>query len=354
VSRSKITSASIEDSTIAAADIASGAVESAIATPLSHRNLIINGAMQVAQRGTSVTGSTANTYQTCDRWYHIASGATYNSSQESLTIGQTDIPRQFQYFLRFDETTGNNNSGIEQRVENILSIAGETVTLSFYAKGTNPGGGSMQIEFDEYWDGSAQTQNTESFTLTSSWQRFTFTRTLTDPTGKTIGSNSFLGIKFRQPTVDTNTNAWTLDITGVQLEVGSVATPFEHRSYGEELARCQRYFYGINQYTNSRGGTGWAFIATAVAYDTSHMTASLNLPVTLRTTPTISYSNLSGQFGFGRSGAVDYFDTLSGGNSDNNQNVNIYASNGLSHSIGDAGYFGIYFGSAYIHLDAEL
>ena len=282
----------IKVDTIQKADGTAGTIENLglVTGALSHRNLIINGAMQVAQRGTSVTGSTANTYQTCDRWYHIASGATYNSSQESLTVGQTDIPRQFQYFLRFDETTGNNNSGVEQRVENILSIAGETVTLSFYAKGTNPGGGSMQIEFDEYWDGSAQTQNTESFTLTSSWQRFTFTRTLTDPTGKTIGSNSFLGIKFRQPTVDTNTNAWTLDITGVQLEVGSVATPFEHRSYGEELARCQRYYQklvdGSVAYNQSQ--------LISSAYNSTRNFTKIFLKTVMRAVPSINYSGVGG------------------------------------------------------------
>jgi hypothetical protein len=156
---------------------------------------------------------------------------------------------------------------MEQRVENIVGLGGATVTLSFYAKGTNPGGGSLDVEFENYYGSGGSVnvaETTDSFTLTSSWQQFTVTKTLTSLSGKTVGTGSFLQVKFKQPDGDTSTDAWTLDITGMQLEYGNVATPFEHRSFGEELALCQRYFVRRTYPSNQRVDYGYADTTTRV------------------------------------------------------------------------------------------
>lgn len=218
---------------------------------LKNRNLIINGAMQVAQRATSVTGITSNGYQTLDRFRFTASGATFNTSQQTLPLGQTDIPSQFKYFMRFEVTTGNDNAGITQRIEDVEIISDQNVTVSFYAKGTNPGGGSVEVKLNQVFGsgGSSSVAVTDTITLTSSWQRFEKTFTLSSLSGKTIATGNYLAVNIGQG-ADTSTNAWTMDITGIQLEAGDVATPFEHESFGETLAKCFRYYYRLNANAN--------------------------------------------------------------------------------------------------------
>jgi hypothetical protein len=207
---------------------------------LSNRNLIINGAMQVAQRGVSQTTSG---YGSVDRFLFSLSGGTGTMSQEELALGQTDIPSQFRNFLRVDATAGNNNMGFLHRIEDVAVVEG-LVTISFYAKGANPASGSFSLSvYQEFGSGGSTgvLRSVDTFVTTSSWQRFEFTATVPSISGKTVGAGSNLEIFISQADADTGTSAWTLDITGVQLEVGDTATPFEHRSFGQELALCQRY-----------------------------------------------------------------------------------------------------------------
>ena len=227
------------------------------------RNIIINGAMQVAQRGTSVSSITSSGYKTVDRWFTNASGATFSQSQESVTVGgETGLPVQFTKFLKHS-TTGNDNTAIYQYVEDITSIPSGEVTVSFYAKGTTPDGGLKTRFFQNFGSGGSTeielTSETQSNTLTSTWQRFTATITIPSISGKTVGTSSYFIIGFGQGS-STSTDAWVLDITGVQLEVGEQATPFEHRSFGEELALCQRYFIEddtvYRAYLNASGDSG--------------------------------------------------------------------------------------------------
>ena len=261
---------------------------------LSNRNLIINGAMQVAQRGTSVTGATSTGYSTVDRWWHNASGGVMDMSQQSLTVGQTDLPSQFTKFFRFASTQGDNNQGFAQKIENVELLSGKTVTVSFYAKGTNPGAGYIALAYLQNFGsgGSANVEaEPENFILTSSWQRFEITFAFPSVSGKTIGSGSSSWVYFRQAASNSTTTAWTLDITGVQLEVGDTATPFEHRSYGDELARCQRYF--IDPASATSLGTSAATFSSLNTGATVDSTASVYLlpvvlPVTMRADPTVT------------------------------------------------------------------
>ena len=236
---------------------------------LGVRNLIINGAMQVAQRSTSVSSQTGSGYKTTDRWRTNSSGGTYNQSRQTVPLGDS-VVGDFKYFLRHEVTTGDNFTGIQQRIEDVQSVAEGTVTLSFYAKGTNPNAGSIAIGTNQYFGtgGSPSTnvevQDAATFTVTSSWQRFNFQLTVASISGKTLGTNgdSYFQIQFTQAGGDASTDAWTLDITGVQLELGDTATPFEHRSFGNELTRCQRYYqklwYRSNNIFTDFTGTQYA------------------------------------------------------------------------------------------------
>jgi len=233
------------------ADLAS----SADAGGLTGRNLIINGAMQVAQRGTSFDQN--DTY-TLDRFRINASAETLTVTQQSFTAGQTDVPRA-EKFLRLIVTTTGNNAGVTHRIEGVEQLSGQTVTLSFYARG-GQGGQAVPTTFRTYFNqnfgsggsSAVNVQGSTNHTLTTSWQRFTATVTLGSTSGKTIGTAPYTEIFFQQTTGE----ACDFDLTLCQLELGETATDFEHRSFGEELALCQRYTwklggFGSDQYFGS-------------------------------------------------------------------------------------------------------
>ena len=246
-------------------------------------NMVINGGLTVWQRGTSVTGAGSNGYSTADRWQHNASGGSLDLSQQSFALGQTDVPSQFKYFMRVACTTGNNNAGMWQKIEDVTSVQG-TVTVSFYAKGTNPNGGEFELNIRQNFgsSGSTEVEQNKTFTVSSSWQRFTFVVQLEDISGKTVsGGNDYVWVYFRQPSADTSTNAWTLDFTGVCLNVGDSAIDFPHdESYGDTLAKCQRY-YQANDATGNNNG----FIVTEYS---NNFRGRYLFPVTMRANPTVT------------------------------------------------------------------
>ena len=238
----------------------------------SRKNLIINGGFDVAQRGTSFTGTQI---YTLDRWYMDESGSTTTLTQETHTLGQTDVPDNPKYYLKMNTTTGANNCRIEQNIEGVHHAAGQSATLSFWAKGVNPAGGNYNINMNQLFGtgGSPSTETSVSlgtFTVTSSWVKKSFTVTLASISGKTLGTTlgtDHLKLQILQPDGDSGSAAWNLNISNIQFELGSVATDFEHRSYGEELRLCQRYFYrykGATQeriYNENAGATAkWWFL----------------------------------------------------------------------------------------------
>ena len=251
------------------------------------KNLIINGGFDVAQRGTSFTAATG---YTLDRWYMDESGATTTLTQETHTLGQTDVPNIPKNYLRMNTTTGANNCRIEHKIENVLPSSNQTMTLSFWAKGVNPASGAFGVNLQQNMGtgGSPSAApfypDTLSFSVTSSWVKKTVTFTLGSLAGKTLGTdnNHHIKIQILQKDADGGSAAWDLNISNIQLELGSVATDFEHRSYGEELRLCQRYFYryqGTTQeriYNENAGATAkWWF---------------LTFPE-MRTTPTATFSS---------------------------------------------------------------
>jgi len=209
--------------------------------PLSNRNLIINGNFAINQRGGSNT--TINTYA-LDRWRSYGGPMGFTISQQDV-LSTLSTSR---YAMRFQRTSGNtqtNNTGVVQGIEskNCEGLAGTTLTLSFKARA----GADLSSDLDaRFFYGTGTDENPvgmtgqtndggTDFTLTTSFA--TYTKTVTVPASTTQISLTFAVT----PTGTAGTNDW-FEVAEVQVERGSVATPFEHRSYGDELSRCQRYF----------------------------------------------------------------------------------------------------------------
>ena len=209
---------------------------SADAGGITGKNLIINGNLTCSQRGTSFA-ATSSQLLTLDRWY-CSAGASGNLAvtQQSFTVGQTDVPNEPKNYVRLTCTNTPSDPVFGQKIEDVRNGAGQTVTLSFWAKAdsakTFTEGGYFQQIFDSV--SSNVTINIGSWSVTTSWQKITITTSLPSINGKTLGFNSYLDFR-----LDTNNNEnVVLDIANVQLELGSSATPFEHESYAETLRKC--------------------------------------------------------------------------------------------------------------------
>ena len=232
------------------------------------RNAIINGNFDHWQRGTSFSG---NEYG-ADRWFNSVIGSSATQSQQAFALGQTDVPNEPEYFARtvVSSVAGAGNFSIlQQRIEDVRSFAGQTVTLSFYAKAD--AAKNIAVDFSQNFGtgGSPSVPVTAlgvtTISLTTTFQKFTVTAALPSIAGKTLGTNGnhFLSINLwfdAGSNFDARTNSLgqqsgTFDIAQVQLEAGSVATPFERRPVGTELALCQRYYQTGRIY-------GWVFAGT--------------------------------------------------------------------------------------------
>jgi len=254
---------------------------------LSNRNLIINGAMQVAQRGTSHTYSNGQSgYHTLDRFFSAAfvSGGTLAVSQQSVSLSD-NIEAEF--FLRAT-TTGSVAAGSatiysETRVENLKFFHNKTLTLSFYAKADaaltfqvrtykNYGSGGSAEEYSGFSD----------ISVTNSWTKYTLTFSAEDLSSKTFGTSSYFGVMFYWSTGQGSNqlNDNSIDITLVQLEAGDTATPFEHRSYGQELALCMRYFQQLG------GNSATIHAHTLWLYSTLNGSSYVFFPTPMRASPT--------------------------------------------------------------------
>jgi hypothetical protein len=249
------------------------------------RNAIINGNFDIWQRGTSFTPAALSRVFLADRWnvYRDGSGSTVTFSRLPFALGQTNVPGEPTYALRCYQTvagTGGTYNIVQQFIEGVRTFAGQTVTLSFYARaasGINLPEVAISQSFGTGGSPSAEVgvNLDTNVALTTTWQKFTYTATLPSISGKTLGTNGddHVRVRFFLPVNQIS----DISIARVQLESGSVATPFEQRSIGEELALCQRYFQ------DSRLGLqGTATAASQV------VTASCLYPVQMRDTPTIT------------------------------------------------------------------
>ena len=316
-------------------------------TPLSHRNMIINGGMQVSQRnGTSSFAFTNGTFGT-DRW-------KYNGDSSRLTAQQVaDAPADFHYSLKL-ASVGNNSPGATAGSGMWMQLEGDdvtrlsygtasakTVTLSFWVKSSIAGnfGGAFS-------NGAMNRAYPFTFPVTTSWNRVSIT-IAGDTTGTWVTSGNGYGLRvILNSACGSNFNgssagAWvgadrrdvsgtvqleatsgaTLNITGVQLELGSSATPFEHRSYGDELLRCQRYYnksYNTGVFAGAVTAVGaivgWPGLATGTNMISG---AAGRFPVRMRAIPTVSIYDPAGGIGTVRTysaggGSTDSIGTNSG------------------------------------------
>jgi hypothetical protein len=267
------------------------------------RNKIINGDFGVNQRGFS--SETAGGYN-FDRWQVALSGGTCTYTAQTFALGTAPVAGyEGKNFLRLTTSVGNDLCRLAQSIESVRTFAGQTAVLSFWAKGTNPTSpGYLAIGIQQNFGtggspSATVTSADQNFTLTADWTRYSFTIAVPSIAGKTIGTNGNdkLDVMIGQLT-NASTNAWTLDIWGVQLEAastGSTASPFQTASgsIAGELALCQRYYFRAG--ANS-GGTTSAYSPYGSGYISSATEANfiVKFPQTMRANPTdIGFGNLA-------------------------------------------------------------
>ena len=253
------------------------------------KNKIINGDFGVWQRGTSF--SATNLYQyTADRWFaNCFTGVTATVSQQAFTAGSAPVSgyESAYYATWTGAASPSQGSYFIQRIEDVRTLANQAVTISFWARATSTK--TITVYFDQNFGsgGSATASTTFSSgqTLTTSWQRYSFTATLGSLSGKTIGAGSFLGFTIQVPQAQ---GAFSIDIWGVQLEAGSVATPFTTATgtLSGELAACQRYYF---RQTASNSNANYAL---GMGTSTTLIRYVMPMPATMRVTPTAIDYNL--------------------------------------------------------------
>jgi len=229
------------------------------------KNLIINGGMDVWQRGTSFSS------------VGYAADRVRMSSSVGTVSQSTDVPAGFKYSAYFQTLSGSSYTFRYIIEDSYRHLSNSTFTISFYIKGDSAFTGSVEVN-DEQSGVAAQT-----FSVTTSWTRVekTFSN-LTAVYAPYGNDNDFLDIN---DGVATN-----FKITGVQLELGSTATDFEHRSYGEELALCQRYYQKSRNPDKFSGDSNRGGEVSFRGY-TSTSSSSFQwypFPVTMRIGPTIT------------------------------------------------------------------
>ena len=256
------------------------------------RNKIINGGFDIWQRGTSFTYAALSDAYQSDRWKVWLNGTTnFTVSRQTFTPGTAPAAgyeSEFYHRLVVTSQSGGTIAAVYQKIEDVRTFAGQTVTVSFWAKhdAARTIGARLLQNFGSGGSADVVTTVITSQATTTGWVRYSATVTVPSISGKTIGTGSSLWLLIDAP----GNVAQTLDIWGVQLEAGSVATPFS-RAGGTlqgELAACQRYlpkFGGNDNYEII--GNGWATTSTNAEFFVPYK-------VTTRVSPSaIEYSSLT-------------------------------------------------------------
>jgi hypothetical protein len=247
------------------------------------KNKVINGAFDNWQRGTSISLTTGTNAYGADRFINSCtfSAGSATVSRQTFTPGAAPVAGyEGQYFSRL--TCGSTTTvwAVRQRIENVQTFAGQSVTLSFWVK-ASAANATTAIQFAQNFGsgGSASvTVDTTGPSITTSWQRFSVTAAIPSVSGKTIGTSSYLEFTIYSTTAIASSLA--VDLWGVQVEYGSIATPFQTATgtIQGELAACQRYYQ-----VATRDNT----ITVGMCPSTSSATAAQNLFFEMRVAPTI-------------------------------------------------------------------
>ena len=267
------------------------------------KNAIINGDFGVWQRG---AGAFTTSSYSSDRWtfYGQGSGTSHSATRETFTPATAPVAGYESTFFYRDVITSGSDAATQmiviQKIEDVRKFAGQTVTVSFWAKANT---GTPKIGMEFYQDfgsgGSGAVSGTgQSVTISTSWARYSATFSVPSISGKTVGTGSSLflnlwlsaGSSAATRSGSVGLQSATFDIWGVQVEAGSTATAFQTATgtIQGELAACQRYYW--------RSNTGQTYSSTALggAYSTTGGTVYSKLPVTMRVKPsTLEYANQS-------------------------------------------------------------
>ena len=352
---------------------------------LSHRNLIINGAMNVAQRGVT---STLDNYGTVDRFKQIYSGQDEVLTQEQVDVTSGTTPYSLGFRKAFKITNGNQTSGaesgdyvqIQTRLEaqdiansgwNYTSTS-SFVTLQFWVKS------SVAQNFYGYIrckDGTAQMYPFETGSLSANtWTKIV--KTIPGNSNLTFDNNNEEGFQINispfwgtSYTGSVSLNAWggfngaartpdytstwyttndaTFEITGLQLEVGSQATAFEHLSKAEELTLCERYCEVILE-----GEGDGAYMVNSVGYATNQLYGIFRFKVEKRVSPTLEHTTGTNYYINYRDNSGVNFDGFSGLSWPNKRATGVYTTSSVSS--GHAGLIGSSNSGAKLYVTAEL
>jgi len=285
MSRAQLTSTVEQNSAGAAAPFVAG------------KNKIINGDFSIWQRGTSISITSTNQYS-ADRFLHgyDGTGATRTVTQQTFTPNTAGNPTNaisggYNRYMQIAQSvagSGGSYNLIEQRIEGAI-LAGQTVTFSFWAKAasslTLP---QVDMEYNiagtNYYLGVIAS----SVSVGTSWAKYSYTFTMPTYSGLSPnGTGDWVGLRIWVPVNTT----FTFSTWGWQLEAGSVATPFTTASgtLQGELALCQRYFKRYTDPTLSNT----ASIGVGYCNTTTNLVVELLTPVTMRTSPTVSWSSAS-------------------------------------------------------------
>jgi len=258
------------------------------------KNKIINGDFEVWQRGSSFASIAANAYF-ADRFAATfsAGGGTNTFSRQTFTPGTAPVAGyEAEYYARLAVTSGGGSTtvGMYQKIEDVRTFAGETATISFWAKADSARTLSIFTVQDFGSGGSGGVVTSTTKTLTTSWARYTYTVNLASISGKTVGTSSFLYIAIELGAGQASGSV-TLDTWGWQVEQGSTATAFQTATgtIQGELAACQRYYeksYEIETAPGAATQVGMSLLQLPTA-STGNIRFITPFKVTKRTSPTI-------------------------------------------------------------------
>jgi len=270
------------------------------------KNKFINGDFRINQRAFSST-TTHGTYG-FDRWKINNSDGTVTYSAQTFTAGAAPVAGyeavNYARIVTTGQTATSAYAMLVQQIEDVRTFAGQTVTVSFWAKATT-GTPKIAVVADQYF-GTGGSPSSDVLTamgqptISTSWARYSVTATIPSISGKTIGTNASThclemrffvsaGSNFNTQTNSLGIQSNTFELWGIQIEAGSVATAFQTATgtLQGELAACQRYYYritGTNTYSN---------ICPAYTQSTNSAVTQLSLPVEMRVAPTsVDYSNI--------------------------------------------------------------
>jgi len=331
------------------------------------KNKIINGNCSVNQR--SFTSSTSSGSYLVDRFIGGHSGGIVTYSVQQFTPGTAPVAgyeaKQFMRLVVSGQSASGDFATVAQEIEDVRTFAGQTITVSFWAK-ANSGTPSISVDLlQKFGSGGSPSSSVSTAAgknaITTSWARYSYTVAVPSISGKTIGTTDntsslrlriwvSAGSTYNTETTTLGTQTNTFDIWGVQVEAGSTATPFQTATgtIQGELAACQRYYF-----RNTNASASYVTFCPAVANSSTQMAAILQFPVPMRIAPSVlEFSNLA----FENYASTQY--TLSALSITGSTNTTISTRLQATMSGATAGHFGYLNGqnssSAYLAVSAEL